>query len=383
MEVAVKDLVALRITCQQVEDPRVPVNIRHPAENIIAISIAGIIAGAEGPKSIARWARSKKKWLQTWLDLPQGKTPSRDCIRTFLGKVDPVTFQACFFDWLERFVPAEPRGDDLKVVAIDGKTLRHSFDTAKSLRPLHIVSAWVADHHISLGQVATEEKSNEITAIPELLCQIDIEGATVTIDAMGCQKAITTKIIDQKGQFVIGVKGNQPKLLATTESFFDDHWKEGDWFRGRCKRFHTSESTGDRQEDRYYYVAAIPRRETVFENWPSVAAIGMVINVRQQGDEVTEEVRYYILSEYLTGKDFAKAVRQHWSVENHCHWQLDVLFREDESRVRERTLANNLSWLRRVAITLLKHHPSKDSIKGKQQQAAWNQQFLAQVLRFQ
>jgi len=199
---------------------------------------------------------------------------------------------------------------------------------------------------------------------------------------MGCQKVIAAKIKDAKGEFVIGVKGNQPQLLATIESFFDDHWKDGDWSKGRCKRFHTNEQTGDCQEDRYYYVATIPKRKSVFDKWPSVTAIGMVISVRQKGDEVTEDVRYSILSEYLNGDQFAKAVRQHWSVENNCHWQLDVLFREDDSRVRERTLANNLSWLRRVAITLLKHHPSTDSIKGKQQQAAWNQQFLAQVLRF-
>jgi len=382
MEVTRKDLQTLRSRCQTVDDPRTPINIFHPVENIISISIAAIISGAEGPKSIARWASSKKEWLQTWLDLPEGKTPSRDCIRTFLGKVDPVAFQACFFHWLDGFVLDNQSADGLAVVAIDGKTMRHSYDTAKALRPLHLVSAWVAERHISLGQIATEEKSNEITAIPELLDQIDITGATVTIDAMGCQKAIAAKIIDSSGQFVIGVKGNQPKLQAAIESFFDDHWEASDWSKGRCKRFHTSEQKGAWQEDRYYYVARIPRRETVFQNWPHVTAIGMVISVRQQGDKVTEEVRYYILSEYLDGKQFAQAVRQHWSVENNCHWQLDVLFREDDSRVRERTLANNLSWLRRVAITLLKHHPSTDSIKGKQQRATWNEQFLAQVLRF-
>jgi predicted transposase YbfD/YdcC len=246
---------------------------------------------------------------------------------------------------------------------------------------LHLVSAWVAERHISLGQVATEEKSNEITAIPELLDQIDIEGATVTIDAMGCQRAIAAKIKSGNGEFVIGVKGNQPTLMATIESFFDDHWEAGDWSKGRCKRFHTSEQKGACQEDRFYYVAPVPKRAAVFKNWPQVTAIGMVISVREQGDEVTEDVRYYILSEYLDGKQFAQAVREHWSVENNCHWQLDVLFREDDSRVRERTLANNLSWLRRVAITLLKHHPSTDSIKGKQQQAAWSERFLAQVLQ--
>jgi len=382
MDVTFEDLQGLTVTCRSVDDPRTPINILHPAENIIAISIAGILAGAEGPKSIARWAKSKTEWLQTWIDLPDGKTPSRDCIRTFLGKVDPVAFQACFFHWLDAMVPEQEQPDGLKVVAIDGKTMRHSFDTAKALRPLHLVSAWVAERHISLGQVATEEKSNEITAIPELLDQIDITEATVTIDAMGCQRAIAAKIKDKNGEFVIGVKGNQPTLLATMESFFDDHWEAGDWSKGRCKRFHTSEQKGARQEDRYYYVAPVPKRAAVFKNWPQVTAIGMVISVREQGDEVTEEVRYYILSEYLSGDDFAKTVRQHWSVENNCHWQLDVLFREDESRVRERTLANNLSWLRRVAITLLKHHPSTDSIKGKQQQAAWNEQFLSQVLHF-
>ena len=134
--------------------------------------------------------------------------------------------------------------------------------------------------------------------------------------------------------------------------------------------------------ERYYYVAPVPKREAVFADWPSVQAIGMVISVRRQGDVVTEEVRYYILSEYLRGEQFATAVRQHWAIENHCHWQLDVLFHEDASRVRERTLANNLSWLRRVAISLLKHHPCKDSIKGKQQRAAWNHHFLAEVLLF-
>ena len=230
-------------------------------------------------------------------------------------------------------------------MAIDGKSLRHSFDTRKELRPLHLVSAWVAECHISLGQVATEEKSNEITAIPELLDQIDIEDAIVTIDAMGCQKEIARKITSQKGKFVIAVTGNQPTLYHTIESFFEDHWADGDW--------------------------------------PSVKAIGMVISVRQEGDKVTEEVRYYILSEDLTGKDFARAVRQHWPLENNGHWQLDVLFHEDASRVRERTLTNNLSWMRRVAISLLKHHPSTDSLKGKRQSAGWNDHFLAEVLQIQ
>ena len=283
-----------------------------------------------------------------------------------------MAFQACFFDWLNGFLPEDVRTDDLLVMAIDGKTLRHSLGTAKARRPLHIVSAWVAEFHISLGQVATEEKSNEITAIRELLDQIDIRGATVTIDAMGCQKDIAAKIVDRGGNYVIGVKGNQPTLHDTIESFFDDHWKDGDWFKGRCHRYQTIEQRGGCQVERYYDVAEVPQRKVVFENWSSVQAIGMVISVHRRGEKVTEEVRYSILSEYLKGEQFAKAVRQHWAIENNCHWQLDVLFNEDDSRVRERTLANNSSWLRRVAVSLLKHHPSKDSIKGKQQRASWN-----------
>ena len=176
MDVTAEEFQDLKTIAAKLDDPRTPINILHPVENMIAISIAAMIAGAEGPKSIARWADEKKDWLATWLHLPQGKTPSRDCIRTFFGRVDPVAFQACFFDWLNGFLPEDVRTDELLVLAIDGKTLRHSFDTAKAQRPLHIVSAWVAEHHISLGQVATEEKSNEITAIPELLDQIEQAG---------------------------------------------------------------------------------------------------------------------------------------------------------------------------------------------------------------
>ena len=241
MQVTAQQLESLQQVCRTVDDPRTPINIFHSVENIIAISLAAVIAGAEGPKSIARWSKNKKDWLQTWLELPNGRTPSRDCFRTFFARVDPTAFQQCFFTWLDGLARDAKSNGDLSIIAIDGKALRHSFDTARGLRPLHLVSAWVAEHHISLGQVATEEKSNEITAIPELLDQIDIEGAVVTIDAMGCQKDIATKITSKKGKFAIAVKGNQPTLYRTIESFFEAHWKDGDWSKGRCHRHHTSE----------------------------------------------------------------------------------------------------------------------------------------------
>jgi len=384
-DVSVEQLASLKEISQHIEDPRTPINIKHPVENIVSISIAAILAGAQGPKSIARWAKAKQKWLGTWLDLPEGKVPSRDCIRTFFGRVKPLLFQACFVSWLQSISELALDQDDERIdgltIAIDGKTLRHSYDTAQSQKPLHIVSAWVAEHHLSLGQIATQEKSNEITAIPKLLDQIDVQGAIVTIDAMGCQKKIASQISEKKGDFVIAVKGNQPTLYQTIQDFFDRHWKDDDWFRGGCHRHHTCELSGNSQVDRYYYVAQVPRRERVFQDWPTVQAIGMAISVRQTDDEITEEVRYYILSDYLSGQAFAKAARQHWSIENSCHWQLDVLFGEDASRVRERTLANNLSWIRRVAISLLKRHPIKDSLKGKRELAGWNEDFLAEVLQ--
>ena len=287
MDVTVEEFQDLETIAPKLDDPRTPINILHPVENIIAISIAAIIAGAEGPKSMARWADEQKDWLATWLLLPLGKTPSLDCIRTFFSRVDPVAFQSCFFHWLNGFLPEDVRSDDPQVMAIDGKTLRHSFDTAKARRPLHIVCAWVAEHHISLGQVATEEKSNEITAIPELLDQIDISGTTITIDAMGCQKEIAARITHGGGNFVIGVKGNQPTLPGTIESFFDDHWKDGDWFKGRCHRFQTIEQQDECQVERYYYVAQVPKRKAVFQIWPSVQAIGMVTSVHRRGEQVT------------------------------------------------------------------------------------------------
>jgi predicted transposase YbfD/YdcC len=380
-QVSIEQLTSLKETCQHIEDPRAPINILHPVQNIVSIAIAAILAGAEGPKSIARWAQENQDWLATWLDLPDGRVPSRDCIRTFFGRVNPRLFQACFVGWLQLIFDLDLVREEGLTIAIDGKTLRHSHDAAKDQKPLHLVSAWVAEYHLSLGQVATEEKSNEITAIPELLDQIEIQGAVVTIDAMGCQKKIASRISEKGGGFVIAVKGNQPTLFETIQSFFDRHWEDGDWSKGACHRHHACERNGNTQVDRYYYVARIPRRETVFEDWPTVQAIGMAISVRQTGDEIVEEVRYYILSDYLSGQAFARAGRQHWSIENNCHWQLDVLFGEDASRVRERTLANNLSWLRRVAISLLKQHPIKDSLKGKRERSGWNVNFLAEVLQ--
>lgn len=365
-------------------DPRHTKNQRHLLVEVIVISVCGVIVGCEGPTAIERWAKAKQDWLKQTLELPNG-IPSHDCIRRILLALKPEAFQKCFEKWVFSCLmsTSDSASDkDLPAghIAIDGKTLRRSHDRASGLGPLHLVSAWAADQGVSLGQVATEEKSNEITAIPELLDQINIQGAIVTIDAMGCQKDIAQKIVDGGGDYVLAVKQNQPKLSNAIESFFESHWKDDDWVGGACHRCETHEKGHGRIEDRYYYLSKIPNDASVFSQWPTLKAIGMAIRVSEKNGVTTEDVRYYIVSHYLSGRRFANAVRGHWSIENTLHWQLDVTFREDDSRVRNRRLTNNLAWLRRFAISLLKRHPSKHSIKGKAQIAGWNNDFLLQVL---
>lgn len=369
---------------QSLADPRHTKNRRHLLVDVMVLSVCGVIVGCEGPTAIERWAQAKQDWLQRILELPNG-IPSHDCIRRVLLALKPEAFQKCFEKWIVSCLMAtsdsRPEEDSsTHQIAIDGKALRRSHDRASGLGPLHLVSAWAADQGVSLGQVATEEKSNEITAIPELLDQINVQGTITTIDAMGCQKEIAQKVIDGGGDYVLAVKQNQPKLYEAIESFFESHWVNNDWTDGPCRRRETHEQGHGRVEDRYYYLAKIPDDESVFARWPGLRAIGMAIRVTEKDGKTTEEVRYYIVSAYLSGCRFAKAVRGHWSIENTLHWQLDMTFREDDSRVRHRRLTNNLAWLRRFAISLLKRHPSSHSIKGKVQIAGWNNDFLLQVL---
>lgn len=266
------------------------------------------------------------------------------------------------------------------MIAIDGKTLRRWHDQREGLGPLHLVSAWAGDHGLALGQVATEEKSNEITAIPALLDRIDVQGAVVTIDAMGCQKDIAQKIVDGGGDYVLAVKDNQPTLYAAIEEVFRD--ERQDELRKRPHREHQARETGHgRRDERYYGLARIPRDFPGTNAWPGARAIGMAVRLVENRDgTLSGDTRYFLTSRYLSGPRFAQAVRGHWGIENCLHWVLDVTFDEDQSRTRNRHMANNLSWLRRFAISLLKRHPSTDSIKGKSQVAGWNNEFLLEVL---
>jgi predicted transposase YbfD/YdcC len=366
---------------ESLPDPRHTRNRRHLLVDVIVIAVCGVIVGCEGPTAIVRWAKAKKDWLGQFLELPNG-IPSRDCLRRILSALKPEAFQECFQRWIAECLTGDVDGSH-RTIAIDGKTMRRSHDCAGGLGPLHLVSAWASEQGIALGQIATEEKSNEITAIPDLIDQIDIQGAVVTIDAMGCQKEIAKKIKGGGGDYVLAVKDNQPKLHQAIEEFFVEAL-EDDLGQVPHRRHETHEKGHGRMDDRYYYLAKLPDDFAFRKQWTGIKAIGMAARMTEKSDGTrSDDVRYFIASRYLSAKRFAQSVRGHWGIENSLHWVLDVTFNEDQSRARERRLADNLSWLRRFGISLLKQHPSKDSIKGKSQIAGWSNGFLLQVLATQ
>jgi predicted transposase YbfD/YdcC len=358
-------------------DPRHTRNRKHLLVDVVVISVAAILCNCDGPTAIHRWATLQKGWLAQRLKLPNG-IPSRDCIRRLLMALQPDAFQLCFRDWIAAARPVQPAANG-RLVAIDGKTCRGSHDKAHTLGPLHVVSAWASEEGVALGQVAADDKSNEITAIPQLLDRIELADTIVTIDALGCQKEIVERIVGGGGDCVIAVKGNQPTLHAAIESFFHDQIERD--FEDLQYRGHETRDEGHgRTDERAYFLAKIPRDFAPADDWPDIRAIGHALRLTTHDDgRETCEVRYYISSRYLSGKRFAEAVRSHWGIES-MHWVLDVTFREDDSRTRERTLGNNLSWLRRFAVTLLKRHPVKDSIRGKMLRCGYSTDFLAEVL---
>jgi predicted transposase YbfD/YdcC len=365
---------------ESLSDPRHTRNRKHLLVDVVVIAVCGMVCGCDGPTAIHRWAANRLDWLEKFLTLPNG-IPSRDCIRRLLMALKPEAFQKCFQDWIARAIRTDDSGP-ARLIAIDGKTCRRSHDAAQQLGALHIVSAWASEEGIALGQVATEEKSNEITAIPRLLGQIELTDSLITIDAMGCQKDIARDIVDGGGDFVISVKDNQPKLREAIETYFEKHLERDlEDLQYRCHE--TSEAAHGRIDERSYFLTRIPPDFAVKKEWPWIKAIGYSLRVTQHADgRETDETRYYIVSRYLSGKRFSEAVRGHWGVES-MHWVLDVNFREDDSRTRERTLGNNLSWLRRFAVTLLKRPSIKDSLRGKMIRCMMNTEFLAEVLAFQ
>jgi predicted transposase YbfD/YdcC len=365
---------------ESLSDPRHTRNRKHKLVDIAVIAVCGIVCGCDGPTAIHRWAKHQASWLAQYLALPNG-IPSRDCIRRLLIALKPEAFQRRFQAWIADAILTDAEHPE-RLVSIDGKSCRRSHDAAKGLGALHIVSAWASEEGIALGQVATDAKSNEITAIPQLLEQIELPGTLITIDAMGCQKDIVERIVDGGGDCVIAVKDNQPKLAAAIRAFFFDHL-ERDMADLRYRYHETSDDEHGRIDERSYYLAKVPGDFAAGKDWPWIKAIGYAVRITQHSDGTeSDDVRYYLCTRYLSGKRFGEAVRGHWGIES-MHWVLDVNFREDESRTRERTLGNNLSWLRRFAVTLLKRHPDKDSLRGKMMSCMTSTRYLAQVLSLQ
>lgn len=361
----------------ELPDPRSHINQRHLLGDIIVISIMAVIAGAEGPKAIGVWAKSNEAWLTQRLQLPHG-IPSHDTIGRVLMTIKPAAFQVCFERWIKRLSGNRDK-NELDVIAIDGKALRRSHDRAADLGPLFLVSAWAVQRGISLGQLATEEKSNEITAIPELLDQIEIKDSVVTIDAAGCQKNIAAKIVDSKGDYVLALKGNQGTLHDAVIEYIVGHM-DNDFQDVAARKFTERLKGHGRKDELVYYQLAVPEDLIGREKWKGMKTIGVVVRMSECGTQFTTDVRYYISSLGLGVKRFAACVRGHWGIENTLHWCLDVTFREDENRVRNRTLADNLAWLKRFAISLLKQVDNKESIAMRRRMAGWNPNFLAQVL---
>ena len=365
---------------KQLEDPRSAVNRLHPLESVIVIAIMAVLAGANGPTAIAEWAKMKCEFLLKLLDLPHG-IPRKDVFRRVLLTLKPDAFQACFTMWLTalRAAAAKVAGVERPTLAIDGKTLRRSHDRRRNLGALHSVSVWASEFGLTLAQVATAEKSNEITAIPELLSLVDIHGAIITIDAMGTQTAIAEKIIDGGGDFILALKGNQGTLHDATIDYIHEQTKTD--FQGiGARRLDTVEKKHGRIERRTYVQMPAPKSLPGFNNWKGLLSIGIAFLWSVRDGKETTEVRYFISSLPVKVKQFAHAVRSHWGIENSCHWCLDVTYREDESRIRNEHLRENFAWLNRLTLSLLKQHPEKDSVAMKRRACGWNDDYMLQVL---
>ena len=350
------------------EDPRTGNAKRHLLLEILMIALCTLVSGGESCADMALFGRAKRTLLERFLSLPHG-IPSHDTFSRVFRRLDPEPFRACFTTFMRRF--AETCGG---VVAVDGKTLRHSFDTASGASPLHLVSAWACEQRLVLGQCAVDGDLNEIPAVPELLGMLALKGTIVTADALHCQRVTAERVIDRGGDYVLALKGNQGTLHDDARLFLDDPLTplasitETDAGHGRIE-WRQAGLTGD--------IAWLRERHA----WPGLAAIGKVTARREViGGKTTIETRYYLLSTVLTPARFNQVVRTHWDIENRLHWVLDVVMGEDRTRNRKDHGPENLALLRRLALNLAKLDPSKGSMRGKLKRAGWDDAFLAQLL---
>lgn len=361
----------LHFSC--VSDPRVDRTRRHNLHDILAVAICAVISGCDTWEEVAQYGLTKHPWLSTWLDLPGG-IPSHDTFCRVFSLLNPQQFQQAFQSW----ILALCKELNFKHIAIDGKTLRGSSDRRCTHGLLSLVSAWSVEHHLSLAQVAVEEDTNDIAAIPNLLAMLELRDTVVTSDALGCQKEIARQIIEQQGDYVLALKGNQPTLHTQVVAAFNKQCASKP--HDHTGIYVAEEKSHGRQEKRTYTLVDDLSEVPEAKMWAGMKRVCRVRRESVVAGKRQDETRYFIGSVEGTVEEYAKYVRGHWGIENSLHWILDVVFREDANRTQERTQAENLAWLRRVAVSMLKRINTKQSIKTKSKRAGWDDEFLLQVL---
>ncbi len=360
-----------------IDDPRIDRTKDHALLDIILITLCAVICGADGWVDVEEFGKAKRDWLATFLALPNG-IPSHDTFGRVFARIDPQQFQHSFLQWVQALQQVHGQ-----LIAIDGKTHRGSHDRPNGKAALHLVSAWAAENRLVLGQVAVEDKSNEITAIPILLELLDLHGSTVTIDALGCQTAIADQIVQQGGNYVLALKANQPTMLADVQALFADARAAQQPDYGLTSATTITAGHG-RIETRTAFVITEPAAIGYLnegQRWRELASVALIEAERTVNGTTTVEQRYYLLNQPVAAATVNALVRGHWGIENRLHWVLDVTFQEDASRIRTGDAPQNMGVVRHIALNLLRQETSTASLKTKRFRAALNEAYLAQVLR--
>ena len=355
------------------EDPRIERNKRHALTDILVLVVSAVCSHAKGWEAIEAFGHAKLEWLRQFVPLANG-VPSHDCIEYVMTRISPVKFRECFMSWTQAV-----KEEAEEIIAIDGKTARGSRDRAGGGKPLHMVTAWACENRLVLAQEATDEKSNEITAIPKLLELLELKGCIVTLDAMGCQREIAQQIKQQQGDYVMGLKGNQSHLHEAVEDYFTI--AQANQFQNIAHTYTEEVDKGHgRLETRRYWITEDLSTLPKPDQWAGLRSIGLVERECIQGDNTTVEQRYFISSIRAEADLFAQAVRGHWGIENTLHWRLDVTLSEDASRIRKGNGPAMMTCIRHLCINLFEREGSKLSLPKKQNKAAWDDEYRAKVL---